>query len=126
MGLKSIVLLLILLIPGALIVFAALLLALRNLMVIRVNHKRTVAKAIEWTDSSKKTPIGFILKCPHCRRKQWANKKELYVGFDGTKNNYRCKRCGVGLAKRHHNEYPTPSHGFSPKCPGWRSIHDDS
>lgn len=93
-------------------------------MVVLVYRRRTVAKAIEWSDQDRKHPVGFLLKCPHCRKEQWANKKEFYIGYDGTKNNYRCKKCGRGLAPRRYHEYPTPSHGFSPKCPGWRSIHD--
>lgn len=97
-------------------------------MVIRVNRKRAIAKAVEWSDQDRNNPIGFYLKCPHCRKEQWAGKKEFYLGIDGAKNNYRCKKCGKGLAKRrlsHHKGYPEPSHGFAPKCPGWRSIYSN-
>ena len=96
-------------------------------MVIRVNHKKTFGKIIEWADQAKKVPIAFILKCPHCRKEQWAHKKHLYIGYNNSKNNYRCKYCGVGLAKKRLNSdegYSGPSNGFYPKCPGWRSIND--
>lgn len=95
-------------------------------MVVRVNRRKIVAKAIEWADKKHKKPIGFMLKCPHCHEKQWAHIKQFYIGCDGTKNNYRCKRCGIGLARKRKwgkGVYPSPQNGFFPRSPGWRSIY---
>ena len=98
-------------------------------MVIRVNHKKVIAKAIEWADRERKNPIAFLFKCPYCRRDQWAHKKQLYIAYNGTKNHRRCKYCNIGLAKRGESREATrskaPYKGFTPKSPGWSSIHYD-
>ena len=131
MVLKSIVLLLILLIPGALIGYIMLLPVLRNLMVIRVYRKRALAKAIEWSDKTKKNPICFMMKCPYCNKEQWVHIKELYTDFRGVKNNHRCsnKKCGLGNAPKRLHSSPKYIEGlykgFKPKTPGWRSIYYD-
>jgi hypothetical protein len=97
-------------------------------MVIRVNHKKTIAKAVEWADKKRKKPIGFMLKCPYCHKSQWVHKKQLYIGYNGTKNNHRCKHCRIGLARIRKFGDPTylaPQDGFFPRSPGWRSIYYD-
>lgn len=105
-----------------------LFLLLRNRTAIQVNRRKAPCRIIEWADRAHRHPIAFMLKCPWCRKKQWLRKKELYIGFDGSKNNYRCKSCKVGLApKRKWGDpgYLAPAYGFAPKASGWRSIYCD-
>jgi hypothetical protein len=112
----------ILFVPGVL-AYIILLHLSRNLMIIRINSKRVIARAIEWASKDRKKPICFMLKCPKCHEEQWANIKHLYIGCDNTKNNYRCRYCDNGIArKRKYGEDPLPPKKFFPKTPGWRSI----
>lgn len=96
-------------------------------MVIRINHKKVIGKAIEWSDKARKQPICFIAKCPYCLEKQWIRKQELYTAHNNTKNNHRCYSCGVGAAPKRLFKGPdyieVPFKGLKPRNPGWRSVY---
>lgn len=91
-------------------------------MVIQINHKKVIGKAIEWSDKVRSDPIAFIIKCPFCSEKQLVFKKSLYVGVNNSKNNHRCKICGEGIKKKRMWGDSKPKIPFEPRLPGWRSL----
>lgn len=93
-------------------------------MDIWIGFNRVKTKVIEWADTEMSRPIAFIVICPKCSCKQWAKVDHLYVGYDGTKHNLRCKKCLIGKTKpgdrlrRKLETFKT----LNPKNTGWRSI----
>ena len=127
MVVKAIVFLLILLIPGAWIFCVLLFPLLGACVIIRIREKRTLARTVEWSDAKRRTPICFILKCPHCHEEQWVRKEELYRSTNGTQNNHRCSKCGLGAQKKmlwadKEKEKQENIGKFKPRNPGWKSI----
>lgn len=95
-------------------------------MYIWIGFKRVKTKVIEWTDVLRRRSVAFIVRCPECRCKQWAKTDHLYRGFDGTKHNFRCRKCGVGKTKpgdRLRRELKAFK-SFNPRNTGWSSIID--
>lgn len=100
---------------------------MKDILVINIGSKEATAEAIEWTNRTKLVPYGFIVTCPHCRKKQWFKKSKLYIAHDNSKKNLRCLYCGVGKQpKRMWDDPDYQSHPqFRPKNPGWKSTRKD-
>lgn len=100
----------------------------KDYYIIKIGEKFASAKAIEWKTQLKLIPYGFQVTCPHCRKEQWFRKEQLYIGWDNSKNNYRCKHCKVGKSPKRlwsDKGYQTNHPQFKPKTPGWRSIFEE-
>lgn len=130
---KLLIALIILLIPGAFLL--ALIPIIQKFMenkvkLIRIGEKRTISRVVEWSDKTRTQPICFILKCPYCRKKQWARVEELYKGVNGYHNNYRCKHCNKAAEKfklwsdRQNVPVVPAKPKFNPKTPGWKSVNN--
>lgn len=95
-------------------------------MIIKIKHKKVIARAIEWKDKDRTYPICFILECPYCHEKQWVRKDKLYRNASSAlRNNYRCKFCKAGADQPswiRSREFEKGYNRFNPKNPGWRSI----
>jgi len=99
---------------------------MKDLFEVRVGTKRAKATAIEWKTKLRLIPYGFKVTCPHCYKKQWFCRKDLYKGWDNTKKNYRCKHCNVGKAPwlgKSARKAPDRHPLFKPKSAGWRSVY---
>ena len=96
----------------------------KGAMKVWMGFSRAKTQVIEWADSEKTRPVAFFAICPKCGCKQWAKVDDLYVAYDGTKHNLRCKKCLIGKTKpgdklrRKLETFKT----FNPRNTGWQSI----
>lgn len=91
-----------------------------------MGHAQAKIKPIQWADRERTKAIGFLVRCPYCMRQQWAKTDYLFVAYDGTTNNLRCKFCHICKvrpgSKLRREVAPTIESLFRPSAPGWRSL----
>lgn len=98
-----------------------------SLTKVWMGHSEAKIAPIQWADVDHKQVVGFLVRCPHCMHQQWARVDELYIAFDGTTTNLKCKKCGtckVRPGDRRRREVSINSL-FSPAPTGWRSISNN-
>tara|TARA_R100001244_G_scaffold25113_2_gene25345 strand:+ start:15533 stop:15955 length:423 start_codon:yes stop_codon:yes gene_type:complete len=104
-------------------------------MLLWIGFTQVESKVIEWTDVERKRPSAFIVSCPKCEAINWSKIDDLYMAYDRTHNNFKCKGCGSGKLKpgeKHPKRpkrpaKPEPSlDAFKPRSPGWRSLSDNN
>ena len=91
---------------------------------IFIGHIEVKARLIQWADINRSKPVAFLVRCPYCQIERWGRMADLYVGFDHTSNNLKCKQCGACKVRYRDNQRRVVQidNIFSPAPTGWRSI----